>query len=551
MAKIKGQFLILDDNTLRVLAANELSVKYDPAGAITGSVLGLDLKAAGVKESHLDAGVNPDQISGESIPLEDVMSLFGGASVEGALNQCGSKMLLFPYTKTAFAAKLIEGSITPIHITDVLDTAIKAITNHNAGQGSSSIRGVVVNSTKPYIVPIRDSETQDVIEDGNGNEVYGRLEYSGVPAKYKVSFWSKIAGTETAYEFNEDRTIDFAYVFFSEYFLSLPWGNVFNSFGWHDVAEIAQMVSQSDVEVSGMLYLLAGAVTQEQVNIIVDSLGNIAAGKGADLIAYDSSAAPTGSPLDGQVTAGAGLRQINLAIGNRVFAQDNNVVDGASTTSNINALDIAVGSRVYTFKFNISDGEAVAVSLDSLDGAVGSRIYTQHRFVVDGETLSTSINVLDVNLGNAHDYIGDRLYTQNNYILDLETLTASLDKLDIGLANVASGAGSAKVETDNLTLTATDITNGYKQLNFQVAGNVVNNVVYPVFIIISCPEGSEAVFLVEAVILVNDPATAYYICWINNALPPDTSNGAPISNSAGFGDLLAEGDHVNVHSEKV
>lgn len=81
--------------------------------------------------------------------------------------------------------------------------------------GGSVAVQVAANDTTPGIktgdiVEIYDSATGEKINDGNGNEVYGRItEAAGV---YTLSFYSLVAGTETAYNMPTS-TLDFIFTY--------------------------------------------------------------------------------------------------------------------------------------------------------------------------------------------------------------------------------------------------------------------------------------------------------------------------------------------------
>ena len=55
------------------------------------------------------------------------------------------------------------------------DIPLKSITGHNDGGGNSTTEGVITNATFAHKLMIRDHATQNAINDGSGNEVYGRL----------------------------------------------------------------------------------------------------------------------------------------------------------------------------------------------------------------------------------------------------------------------------------------------------------------------------------------------------------------------------------------
>lgn len=282
--------------------------------------------------------------------------------------------------------------------TTAFDTAIKGITGHNDGLGSSTVDGVVVNSVKAYCIGVRDHDTWDPIDDGSGHEVYGHLTHSATivetgdssnqlsgyenitgvldtntgagkklwisvvddtggyfhvelfkdaartllvghtatynatgsqaltadnasgiggtitvdavgPAStgidirfgtYTVSWYVMIAGTETAYNFTTSKDVDMAAVLVSKQFKDQPWDRFIDP-SWHDMAGITGTITDDNVTVDGMLYLLNGLVTQAQVNAKVDLLGHKdTSGDGADLVAIDDTASGTNGYFTGE-----------------------------------------------------------------------------------------------------------------------------------------------------------------------------------------------------------------------------------------------------------
>ena len=76
---------------------------------------------------------------------------------------------------------------------------------------SSTVEGVP--STAPYNkVFVRYTTSDDPVEDGSGNQVYGRLTNSGgVGGTWTLTFYSDVAGVETAYSFSGSNNIRFWY----------------------------------------------------------------------------------------------------------------------------------------------------------------------------------------------------------------------------------------------------------------------------------------------------------------------------------------------------
>lgn len=86
----------------------------------------------------------------------------------------------------------------------------------------------------------------------------------------------------------------------------------------------------------------------------------------------------------------------------------------------------------------------VETAVTDLQTAVGNRLYSENNYVVDNESLTSSIDSLDIalkdvadalttaqtNISNLQINLGNLQYTNNNFLADGESVTASLDKLD-------------------------------------------------------------------------------------------------------------------------
>jgi len=196
--------------------------------------------------------------------------------------------------------------------TTAFDTAIKGIPNHGSGGGNSSTRGVIVNSTRAYEVGLRDHSTHNAFDDGSGNEVYGRLSFTG--GNYVVTFYSMKAGVETAYTFGASVTADASFVFFSDTYKNLPWDQFLDITFW-DVAGFTGTVADTSVTVSGMSYLYNTLVTQHDINLKGDKLGHgDTAAEGAHLVKIDDTASGSNSYFAG-LTVQAALNELKTQIG--------------------------------------------------------------------------------------------------------------------------------------------------------------------------------------------------------------------------------------------
>lgn len=138
----------------------------------------------------------------------------------------------------------------------------------------------------------------------------------------------------------------------------------------------------------------------------------------------------------GTLTTSTALNNLNDAIGDRSYTNDDVVTDGQSVAASIDALDATYGSGSIT---NQAANEALSddmiwgggtltttTALNNLNDAIGDRSYTNDNVVTDGQSVAASIDAID-------SAIGDRTYTEDNVVTDGQTLTASIDALDVAL----------------------------------------------------------------------------------------------------------------------
>lgn len=233
------------------------------------------------------------------------------------------------------------------------DTAIKTITNHGNGGGNSTTEGVIVNSTKPLRLAIRNHDTQNAIDDGSGNEVYGRLSWTST--QYQISWYSMVSGTETAYNFTGSVDIDLANVAVSRPYKSLTWSRFLDS-SFHDTSGFSGSIDDDNVTVSGMAFLLSGLTTQAQVNDKLDKLGSVANGEGASGVAVeDSGAYYTGAEVE------ALLGELATQIGGATsttydFTEDNVLANNDAVYAALNKLDLKWGDLA-----SVANGEGASL----------------------------------------------------------------------------------------------------------------------------------------------------------------------------------------------
>ena len=323
------------------------------------------------------------------------------------------------------------------------DTAIKTISGEASGAGSSSAGGVILNATKSHKVHIRTSSDQNPIDDGSGNEVYGRLSWTGT--QYQISWFSVVAGTETAYNFTGAQTVDLAYVLVSRRYEDLDW-DVFTDSSFHDVASVSGSIDDSNVNTGPFSFLLSGDVTQQDVNAKVDLLGSTANGEGISGIAVeDSSGYFTGT--DGEAV----LTEIHTQLGGATsttynFTEENVLADNDFIYPALNKLDLrwgdlgntANGEGASLVGIEDSGGNFTATDVEGALAELASSIEDVTGWEKQLETLGAPITS-----GSNHTLPGSMTYTTGGNHLDvyyngqLLTVGASNDYTEVSTTQIS------------------------------------------------------------------------------------------------------------------
>lgn len=128
---------------------------------------------------------------------------------------CGNLVQAKQIFKILACPVRIDGFTTTVSTSDIITTDLTTILT-TAGSGGAAVPLVVspddqtlgvITTGVSNRIEIWDNTSRLKIQDGDGNEVYGRItEAAGV---YTISYYSIVAGTETAFSF-DGRDIDFS-----------------------------------------------------------------------------------------------------------------------------------------------------------------------------------------------------------------------------------------------------------------------------------------------------------------------------------------------------
>lgn len=479
--KVGGRWIKIDTSTLTVNTGDLLSVSIDNNTIISSSNQ-LTVGPNSITRNHLYLNVNSPGVNASVIPIVNSSGNFPGSIyIEDALNAIADKHFLIRFSASSFSNIQAVDSIGDGH-KDITSIIVSAIPNHNNGSGSSSNEGVVVRTTRQYYIPLRDHNTKAPITDSNGDEIVASLYYDSSEGKYYLEYYNERTG-DNYRDFTTDDRIDFAYVLYSSKLLNIPWSNIFIDESWQNINDTTS-ITDDNVIVDGMQYLLSGSTNQAQVNLKLDSLGNRDHGSG--LIAYN----PIGSSFYGS--------------------------DPLNLSSVINLISVIIGGTSWN-----------------------NRNYTESNYVSSTDSLSASINKLDMAI---HDFTTTNANEGASLvgIHDANNVFTSTNVED-ALYELYSASNSGKPVSQYVTLTSSDINNGYVQLQHLVNGNVVsNNIVSPICFSADCIQGASA-DISEFVIIRNSSRTSDFFVFKNNVTPPGCEPTSYSINTSEFGDLLESG----------
>jgi len=428
------------------------------------------------------------------IEIGDTGTFYSGSTVEAALQEIGTKQIAYKRADTSLYNISVSGTSS-----SAFDAAITALVLDNGsltdtdGVGDSITNGVILYATRNHKLPLRDNDSGDPIDDGSGNEVYGRL--TNPAGTYVLEFYSDVAATPTAYDFVSAQDIDLAYVWASMDFMKLPaFAGINEGEFFGDQAGVVGVVDDANIVTDSPSFtgLLTGLGTQEAVNNKVDDLSSTANGEGASGIGIEDAAGNfTATDVEAALTelydlivandddqhrfavsgaAAAAAADSTWEIGNVVIIEGTNPNEADRGIWEITAntgtdpgdqfpadytkrLDIAHTASELLIAdagsyFTGTDAEA---ALDELAAAIGgtdsaTRNYSSNNVVADNDDLVVAIGKLDAAVSSAG------LLKDCAFIAD-EAIPATTD----GPRLVASTSTSRNVELANASDTGTNV----------------------------------------------------------------------------------------------
>ncbi len=208
--------------------------------------------------------------------------------------------------------------------------------------------------------------------------------------------------------------------------VKLQFGNTLNeSLTWDNAG--SQFDLSDDLDVAGNI-TLTGTVDGVDVSALGTSVtGHLDGGASkhdateVDFEKADGTKKVINAASDNVETA---LDDLDEAIGNQTYTNDNVVTDGQTSTASIDAIDTAIGDRAYTNDNVVTDGQTITASIDALDTALGNA----------SETIFVNMNdltvVADGSNNTANIYNGNDTVNNHQYYT-VKSRQASLNDLDV------------------------------------------------------------------------------------------------------------------------
>lgn len=402
--------------------------------------------------------------------IDDAGNFFSATDAEAALQEIGTKQVFYK-----LGGSTLTGSVTGA-TSNALSAAIAALVIDSGsatdatGAGNSTTPGVILNSTYAYQIPIRNSNTRDIIDDGFGNEVYARLTGAG---PYVLSFFSYKTGVETAYTFPAATGIDLGYVLVSQDFMKLPaHAGVVQGEFFGDQAGAVGSIADTQISTAGPFTgLLTGQTVQSGVNAKVDELGMTGTGQGASLVKIEDSAGSfTSDNVEGA------LAELSTRIGSKIkdfpsiadaiaaAPHDGDtyiVIEGTADAAERGIWQVTAGDGSsagnYTKVLDISHTAAEVLIANA-----------STRFI--GTSVEDALDELIVAIGGTNTVTRD--YSSNTVVADNDSIVTAIGKLDAAIGAMSSDAIISMAFTANEAIAA--MTNGPRLVSQDGAAFKVN-----------------------------------------------------------------------------
>lgn len=263
------------------------------------------------------------------------------------------------------------------------------------------------------------------------------------------------------------------------------WVQTGGSTNANELAFIRSFIGKNSTGSETPVYTSATVVTQN---------GSLEAAIGElDVAVGDANFTEDNFVVDGDSLA-VSIDNLDIQLGSGTHTSTNVVLNANDVTENFSALDVSIGDRNYTNTSNHIlnlDGESITDSLEKLNTEIGSRNLANGYNLTNGDTITDSLDKIDIALGdpnhsstniisNAADIntnlssldqaIGNRTYTNDNVVTDGERVTASIDALD-------SQLGNNTYTESNVVSSGNNITENLNSLDIAVGNNTAQNLV--------------------------------------------------------------------------
>lgn len=362
----------------------------------------------------------------------------------------------------------------------LFDTAIKGISGHNSGGGNSTTDGVIVDATSPHEVVIRDYNTQDAVNDGNGNDVYGRLSYDTtiletLDNNNQLSGYASITGVVKGLPSGNNTDVE------SKQYINIvdDGGGFFHVDIYSDAARTQLVGHTATYNSTGSQAVIADNASGLGGTITVDAVtaadSDIVIEHGQYVLTWYSWINGVETPYTFPATKDIEVASVPISAKEKDIpwsvyrTGEFHDVSGISGT----ILDDAVTVNGMTdFLVGLTTQAQVNARVDNL-GTTNNGEGASYIGIEDasgwytGTDLEAALNELETLLGSSTSSTYD--FGENNVLVDNDAVYAALNKLDLkwgDLASTANGEGASLVAIEDSAgnFTATDVEGALSEL---------------------------------------------------------------------------------------
>lgn len=322
-----------------------------------------------------------------------------------------------------------------------VNTVVTGIASTDTPTTLPSTKGVFVAQSY-NIVQLRGNVGRDPIDDGFGNQVFGRMSFKDVDSQP-----SNITGVTVAWVAQGIANDDLDYV---DATTELSFGGG----------------SAVDVSAGGLFVLYdSGGVDFIVVDVV---FGSLPASDQTDALTFSDTgyylgyfSIQSGNEVPYEFTAPTAIDFLFVEVYDLYNAPPSASLTGVGQFVDIAGLPLTGASvSIDSSGMDNSNGTNAQDVLDDIDGAIGDRSYTEDNVITDNESVADSLDALDIAFGELYDtgsgtegvgVVGDRAARYSNITPVADTLEATLDAIDTAIGGSSAPGTYAEEERTGST----------------------------------------------------------------------------------------------------